>query len=173
MLLSSQTEPTEALPDRWRDQLSDLEDDSDESSCSDEFEPADDLDYPAQNVAPDQHQSQLQSSDGQIERLIIRPSPRRPPPLLQIVEAMPKLERMKHCPSLESIDEEDVNCLVQETLQAMEAVPVALQTIQALSISAGNSKTSEADLKQTPLAVTSKLDFPDPHATSAAAVGAS
>ena len=86
---------------------------------------------------------------------------------------MPKLERMKHCPTLESIDEEDVVCSVQETLQAMKAIPVALQAMQALTISAEEDSPINKNFGSAAPTIKSRMDLIDaPLAASVAAVGA-
>jgi hypothetical protein len=167
-LLKYKLETDESKSDKWSDVLLDLDEDSDGSSCGDDSEVEDLYDQASSDFEYDNCNPDHQNDHEDPNTMVIRPTPRRPAPLLQTVDVMPKLERMKYCPTLESIEEEDVACMIQETLQAMDAIPVAmeailaaLQAMQALTISIKDDAPSKKDIGSATPMVGSRTDLVD------------
>lgn len=119
----------------WSEALIGLDEDSDASSCDDEGDIIGV--YEQEDLFAAHVSSEIDNNE--LENIVIQPGPKRPVVFSQIVESMPRLERMKHCPTLESIAEEDASGTIHKTLQAMDTIPIAMQTIQVLTVSMDNT----------------------------------
>lgn len=131
-LLNSPSEDKSTKSDRWADVLSDLDQDSEESDCSEDSDPDPSVEEDIHGRDISLPQRDVQNKPDRPKADFPRPAPRTPAALVPAIIDAPELKRMKRVTILESIHEGDLIGESNATLQTMEVVPAALHTLQTI-----------------------------------------